>query len=74
MGPVKRIFSPPKPKAPPPPKIPTEAESAAELSEASEVSKQRAFSQRGRASTLLSRGAQGDDSTGMATKKLLGGG
>lgn len=35
--------------------------------------RERSRTQAGRAATLLSKGAQGDDSTGLGTKRLLGG-
>lgn len=67
------FLKPKKPKPLPAPKVPTEKESAEDLSRAAEDEKQRRKYQKGRASTILSKGVQGDDSTGLATKKLLGG-
>jgi hypothetical protein len=76
MGFIKKLFSPAVPKLPPPVTTPTREKSAAEISAAAEDDKQRRASQAGRASTILSKGqgALGDDTTGLATKKLLGGG
>lgn len=70
-------FKKPKIPAPPPvPKGPTDAEIAA----ASEREKQSRRFQQGRAATMLSGadasnvgGTLGDDVSGIATKKLLGG-
>lgn len=73
-------FKAPKPKPPPPvPQGPSDAELAA----AAEDSKRARRDQRGRASTILSKGEDaskvggvlGDDSSrgGLGTKKLLGG-
>lgn len=70
-------FKKPKaPKLPPVPKGPTDAEIAA----AAEEDKQSRRYQRGRGATMLSGeaaslagGTLGDDVSGMATKKLLGG-
>lgn len=66
-----------KPRAPEPVKIPTEDNSAADIAKAAEEEKQRRKTQKGRAATILSRGVMGDDSStgssGLATKKLLGG-
>ena len=67
---IKGFFS--KPKTPGVPGAPQEDPDA--VADAQRRQKARAFEQRGRASTLLSRrGAVGDD-TGVATKRLLGGG
>jgi len=66
------LFKKPKIPAPPPvPRGPTDAEIAA----ASEKEKQSRRFQRGRATTMLSGGSKtlGDDVSGIATKKLLGG-
>jgi hypothetical protein len=74
MGPVANFFKPSKPKVPEPVKVPTRENSAADIAAAAEEDKQRRAAQAGRASTLLSgRGVVGDDTTGLATKKLLGG-
>ena len=56
-------------------KEPTAEEKAAEVAAAQEKEKQRRFSQRGRAATMLTggQGVMGDDSSGLATKRLLGG-
>ena len=58
-----------------PPATPTLEESAEEISLAQKKSKERRRKQRGRAATILSRGegVLGDDSAGLATKRLLGG-
>jgi len=74
---IIRAFKAPKMPAPPPvPKGP----SAADISAASERNKQNRRFQRGRASTILSGddvskigGTLGDDTSGLATKKLMGG-
>lgn len=71
-------FSKPKIATPapvaPPPATPTAAESAADIALAQEESKQKRRRQAGRAATILSAGESvlGDDSAGLATKKLLG--
>jgi len=72
-------FKKPKVQTPAPvaaaPATPTLTESAEEISLAQEEGKQKRRKQRGRASTILSRdeGVLGDDSAGLATKRLLGG-
>lgn len=55
--------------------VPTEKNSAKDLSQAAEDEKQRRKNQKGRAATILSnqKGILGDDSSGVATKRLLGG-
>lgn len=57
------------------PAAPTAANSAAELAAASAAELKKAKKQRGRAALMLTggQGVGGDDSTGFATKKLLGG-
>ena len=67
------IFSPPKPKLPPAPKIPTKEESAKELDDSHQKAKRGRLGEQGRGQTILSKGTEGDDSAGLATKKLLGG-
>lgn len=76
-----------KPKAPAPVVIqrpqpvapveaaPTKENATEEISAAQEEEKKRLKKQRGRAATMLTggRGVMGDDSSGLATKKLLGG-
>lgn len=71
-GPIRNIFSPPKPKPPPPVEVPSKEASAAELSEAAERDKQRRARQAGRASTILTKqvGTAGDDSAGVASRLL----
>ena len=68
------LFS--KPKAPTIQKAPeTPKKSEAEIAQAAESEKQKRKLQKGRAATILSKGAMGDDSastTGLATKELLG--
>jgi len=44
----------------------------AEIGAAAEKAKQRRKFQKGRAATILSKGTVGEDSTGLATKELLG--
>lgn len=69
-----------KPKMPAPPPLPKEVtqspeEKAAMIAEQQEADKKKRYSQRGRAATMLTggRGVMGDDSSGLATKRLLGG-
>lgn len=76
-----------KPKAPapvviqkPPPVVPAEVapsqvNNAEDIGDAQEDEKQRLKKQKGRAATILTggKGVLGDDSSGLATKKLLGG-
>lgn len=54
---------------------PTADNSAADLAKAQADEKERLKKQRGRAATMLTggQGVMGDDTSGMATKKLLGG-
>ena len=68
-----------KPKIPAPPPVP-KGPSDADLAAASERDKQGRRQQMGRASTILSGsdvskigGVLGDDTSGLATKKLMGG-
>lgn len=65
-----------KPKAPVIQGAPrTPQKSDAEIAAASEEEKQKRKLQKGRAATILSRGAMGDDTaspSGLATKTLLG--
>ena len=68
-----------KPKIPAPPPVP-KGPSDADIAAASEKDKQGRRQQRGRASTILSGddvskigGVLGDDTSGLATKKLMGG-
>lgn len=61
-----------KPKMPAQPKPPTVEEQRASAAEAHTAAKKRAWAQRGRGATMLG-GAMGDDSSGLATKRLLGG-
>ena len=68
-----------KPKAPALPEVP-KGPTEAEIAAASEADKQGRRMQKGRASTMLSGddvskvgGTLGDDTTGLATKTLLGG-
>jgi len=65
----------PAPLPPAPAPVPTIKDVRAEGSEAKEEQRRRLASQRGRASTILTspQGVQGDDSAGVATKRLLGG-
>ncbi|TXH10039.1 MAG: hypothetical protein E6R04_06305 [Spirochaetes bacterium] len=76
-----------KPKTPKPAQIiapspvpaavaaPTEDNSAQDIAKAQAAEKERLKRQRGRAATLLTggRGVMGDDTSGLATKTLLGG-
>ena len=66
---------PPAPKPLPPPPVPTVEDVQKEGSEAKEDERRRLALQRGRGATILTgaRGVVGDDSTGLATKRLLGG-
>lgn len=54
---------------------PTAANSAEEIAKAQAAEKERLRRQQGRAATILTgrRGTMGDDSSGLATKTLLGG-
>jgi hypothetical protein len=67
-------------KAPKTPKVsvpeqPTEEEKNKSVSDAQEEEKRRRAAQGGRAATILTsgRGVVGDDTGGLATKRLLGG-
>lgn len=78
-------FKAPKPPAPvaiqaPPPPAPIEAaptveNAAPEIARSQDEEKARRKTQKGRAATILTsgKGVLGDDSSGVATKKLLGG-
>lgn len=70
-------FSPPKLPAPPPlPPTPppvTQEQRATEAREGRAEQRRLRSGQRGRAATLLSGGAQGDDTSGGVVKRLLGG-
>ena len=54
--------------------VPTEKDNAAEIAKAQEEEKERRKTQRGRAATMLTggQGVMGDDTSGLATKTLLG--
>jgi len=76
MGSIGKIIKPDKPKLPPPPKPPPKPEDVnKEGSETKKKQRQKIASQQGRGATILTgaQGVQGDDSSGLATKKLLGG-
>lgn len=82
MSAIKNIITGPKipspvppPPPPPPPPVPTKEESAVDIAEAQKKTKLRQAAQGGRARTILTsgRGVIGDDSSGVATKTLLGG-
>lgn len=74
-------FSKPKVPAPAPIQkfepiaVPTEKDNQADISRAQAEEKERRKTQRGRAATMLTggKGVMGDDSSGLATKTLLGG-
>lgn len=78
LNPFSRPKPAPAPAAllpPPPPPAPKVEDTQAEGSESKEEQRRRLAQQKGRAATLLtgSKGVVGDDSSGLATKKLLGG-
>ena len=64
------FMKPSTPNIPKPVEVPKKTD--AEIGQSQEAEKQKRKLQKGRASTILS-GAQGDDSSGLATKTLLGG-
>lgn len=72
-----KIAPPPKPAPlpPPPPPVPQPEDVQKEGSETKEKERRRLAAQQGRGATLLTNpaGVVGDDSSGLATKKLLGG-
>lgn len=89
MGAIKNFFSPPKPQAAPivmpaPLPAPVQAQnvqapskdnSAADLAKAEEKERRRLLKKKGRSATILTSntGVTGDDSSGLSTKRLLGG-
>lgn len=72
MGSLNPLKQPSSPKLETPPPVPTAGNSAEDIAKAEAEALERLKKQRGRAATILS-GASGDDSSGVATKALLGG-
>lgn len=75
MGGLNPFAKPKVPLPAPAPAAPTAANSAADLAKAQAAELEKMRKQRGRAATMLTggQGVTGDDTSGLATKALLGG-